>query len=234
MTERNYNYRDVDMLMAAKSVAAGLTTNLQELSMVRTTWNEAYATELKTRIDSAIENYLGLDKVKSQRDATNLLKSIEAPARRNLAFLKTQIEVDFGAQAPEILKSLGYKGQLRATDQEGLIEHLYAFKKGMADGLKTQIMDKGTNPVLIDSLIGYASELEQANLDQESLKMNTRQLSEEAVSAFNGIYTEVIGICKIASKFYASEPVKKQQFTFSQVVKKLGAANKKEEEPVEE
>ena len=89
-------------------------------------------------------------------------------------------------------------------------------------------------PALIDSIIGYADALQQANLAQEVLKGSSRELSVEAASAFNGIYTEVIGICKIASKVYYDDPAKKAQFTFSKVVARMGANNKKEEETVAE
>lgn len=134
--------------------------------------------------------------------------------------------------AVEILKTLGINKNLHNIDQEGLIEVLYSFKKGMTDQLKTEMTQKGTNPVLIDNIIGYATQLQQANLSQEGLKSSTREVSQEAVDTFNNVYTEVSGICKIASKVYHDDPVKKDQFTFSKVVKKMGTAPQKEEEPV--
>ena len=48
---------------------------------------------------------------------------------------------------------------------------------------------------------------------------------------WSGAYTEVSGIAKIASKLNKDDPVKKDQFTFSKVVKKMGTTSKKEEEP---
>jgi hypothetical protein len=97
---------------------------------------------------------------------------------------------------------------------------------------KTTITQKGTSPVLIDGIVAYATQLQQANLSQESLKSSTQEVSQEAVDTFNGIYSEVIGIGKIASKFYQNDRLKKDLFTFTKVVKKMGIAPKKEEEPV--
>lgn len=231
MSLRNYSYKDVVMLMAAKTIIQSMMINLNELSNVRTNWTEAYVTELIARIDMAIENYLGLDKKQPLRDATELLNQIKIPALRDLALVKTQIEVDFAKNADKILKSLGLDKNLHNINQEGLIELLYRFTKGMTESLKAEIVQKGTNPGLIEAVVGYAAQLQQANLDQESQKTSTKDVSQEAVDTFNSIYTEVIGIGKITAKIYKDVPLKKDLFTFSKVVKKMGAANKKAEEP---
>lgn len=235
MAERIYKVKDVDMLLASKTIVETLNQNLDELSVARSTWNQEYVDHLATKIDDAIENYLGMDKKKELRETTSNLASIQAPAQRDLSFIKTQIEVDFDKKAKEILKVLGFDKSLRAVqrgDQEALIELLYSFKKGLTDSLKTEITAKGTNPLLIDRIIDYADQLKQLNVSQESLKESTKVLSEEAVKAFNDIYNEVIGICKIAYNFYQYDPIKKEQFTFSKTVSNMNAA-KKMAEPVE-
>lgn len=231
MTVRNYSYKDVVMLMAAKTILQGLLDNLAELSLARSTWNVAYVSALIQKIDDAIETFLGLDKKQPLRDATTLLTSIQAPALRDLSFIKTQIEVDFSSEKTLILTKLGLNRNMHNISQESLIELLYSFKKGMDDTLKAQITAKGTNPALIDAVTEYARQLEQANLSQESLKSSTREVSQQALDAFNAIYDEVIGISKIASKFYKDDPLKKDQFTFKKVVKNMGGAVKKEETP---
>ncbi|OFX56853.1 MAG: hypothetical protein A2066_19155 [Bacteroidetes bacterium GWB2_41_8] len=232
MSLRIYTFKDVVMLMAAKTILQNMLANLSELSTVRTTWTEAYVTELILKADTAIENFLGLDKQQSLREATDLLNNIMTPALRDLGFVKTQIEVDFSKEAGEMLKTLGLNINIHSINQEGLIQLLYSFKKGMTPNLMTAMTQKGTNPVLIDGIIAYANQLQQANLSQESLKSMTQEVSKEAVDTFNGIYSEVIGIGKIASKFYQNDRLKKDQFTFTKVVKKMGIAPKKEEEPV--
>jgi hypothetical protein len=231
MSQRNYTYKDVVMLMAAKAVLQSMLANLGDLSAVRTNWTEAYVTALILKIDTAIEQFLGLDKKQGQRDATALLNQIVAPAMRDLAFIKTQIEVDFGSAAVEMLKSLGLNKNLHKLDQETLIEVLYAFKKGMTSQLENSITKKGTNPVLITNIIGYATQLQEANLSQEGMKSSSMNISQEALDAFNAIYDEVIGIGKIASKYYKDDKLKKDQFTFSKVVKKMGTAEKQAKEP---
>lgn len=226
---RNYNFKDVDMLLASKTIAETLKLNLSELSMIRSTWTGEFADQLSAKIDNAIENYLGLDKKKELRDTTAQLALIQNPAKRDLSFIKTLIEVDFGKEAKKIIKTLGFNKNLRSVqkgDQESLIELLYSFKKGLTESLRTQMIDKGTNAVLIDRIIAYADQLKQINVSQETLKETTKALSEEALKAFNQIYNEVIGICKIASNFYQFDPLKKEQFTFTKMIKNMNVAKK--------
>lgn len=230
---RTYSYKDSDMLMASKVIATSFTNQLADLSMVRSNWTPEYAQELHTKIDEAMENYLGLDKKKALRDATAALTAIQAPALRNLQFLRTQIEVDFGNDANEITKTLGYNKYMKAArygDQEALIQLLFAFNKGMTEKLKADIVAKGTNPLLIDTITGYATQLNEANLAQETQKASTKSVSETATTAFNEIYNEIIGICKIASAYYMHDELLKAQFTFSRVVANLNAGGKKVEE----
>ncbi len=236
MKIRNYNFKDVDMLLASQTISQSLADNLSDLSMARTNWTSEYVTALTTKIDDAIENYLGLDKKKELRDASSKLASLQNPAMRDLSFIKTQIDVDFPKESKEILKKLGFDKNLRSVqkgDQEALIQLLYAFKKGLTETLKTQITSKGTNPALIDRIVEYADRLKSAEVSQETLKETTKQISEEAVGAFNEIYDEVVGICKIASNFYQYETLKKEQFTFSNVVSNMNVSKKIAEEPVE-
>ncbi len=229
MAIRNYNFPDVDMLLASKTITQSLIANITALSMARTTWTPEYAAELSTRIDNSIDNYLGLDKKKELRNATARLNAIQGPAMRDLSFLKVQIEVDFNGESNEILKQLGFVKNLRHVqkgNQESLIQLLYTFKSNLTSELRTSIIEKGTNPILLDRVITYADDLKDANVSQETMKETSKALSEEAITVLNGIYTEIMGICKIAANYYHYEPLKKEQFTISKVVSNMGNATK--------
>ena len=231
---RTYNCKDVDMLLASKTIIESLRSNLSELSLVRSNWTEEYVKSTATKIDNTIETYLGLDTKKELRNASANLSAIQTPAIRDLSFLKKQLEVDFAAEKPklkEMIKNLGFEKNFRKvqnSDQEGLIELLYAFKKGMTEELKTEIVAKGTNPQLIDSIIGYADQMSQANVSQETKKETSKAVTQEARISFNQIYTEIIGVCKIASSFYQYDALKKELFTFGKVLSNMNAPRKVE------
>jgi hypothetical protein len=226
-TNRKFNFKDVDMLLASKTIVQSLTDNLADLSAVRSNWTEDYVNGLNAKIDDVIENYLGLDKKKELREATIRLSAIQSPARTDLSFFKTQLEVDYNgdiAKKDDILKELGFAKNLRATqlgNQESLIQLLYSFKRNMTDELKEEIVEKGISIALIDRITEYADQLKEAEVSQETLKESTKSISAEAVKVLNEIYEEIVGICKIASKFYKFDSLKKGQFTFTRIASNM-------------
>ena len=181
------------------------------------------------RISNAIDNYLGIDAKKDLRKATGDLLNKTGPAKRDLSFFKTQVDTDFRdepAKRKEFLNTLGFTKYLKAVqneNQEALIKLLYAFKTNMTDELKLEISSKGMNPVLIDNIMGYAPTVKIANVSQETFKGTTKEITKEVTDMFNGIYKEIIGICKTAADYYQFEPLKKALFTFSKVVKNMNA-----------
>lgn len=235
---RAYSYKDNVILIASIEIGKALLANIQELSMARNNRNEGYANNFINRVNNAMEQYLGLNKTEAQKKATEKVNEIHSSALKSVTFFKKQIEVDFDkAEAKQILDNLGIPSTLKALnngDQEGMIQLLFAFKKGMTNELKQEITSKGMNPALIDGIINYTNQLKDAEVNQELLKTTTKEVSNEAVFAFNEIYSEAIGICKIASTFYQDNPLKKELFTFSKIVAKMTLIKKKQDEQVEE
>lgn len=229
---RKYSYKDVDMLVASKTIAESFKIYIEELSLIRSNWTAEYASQLNIKIDNAIQNHLGLDTKKELRNATADLYKLQISAQRDLSFFKVQISEDFKnepATVAEMLKRLGFTDHLQAVqqkDQEALIQLLYTFKKNMDKGLMQKIVSKGTNPTLIDKIIAYADALRDANIKQEALKGTSKEDSQEVTDAFNTIYDEVITICKIASNYYRNDSIKKRQFTISKVVANMNLAHK--------
>lgn len=219
------------MLMASKTIAESFRANIGELSAIRTTWTAPYADELVGRIDAAISGSLGIDPKKQLREATASVVNILAPARRDVSFFKTQIDQDFKkepAKRNEILNSLGFAilPSVQKGNQEALLQLLSAYKTNMTAVVKQEIVAKGMNASLIDTITGYAEVLIQANTSQENLKGSTKNITSGVVDTFNLIYDEIMAICRIAANYYRFEPLKKEQFTFAKVISNLGGSRK--------
>jgi hypothetical protein len=237
---RKYSCTDVEMLMASRKIGESLTENLAQLALARIDWTPGYAQDLLKRIDLGLDK-LGVDAKKDLRAATATVNSIQGPAQKDLAFFKISVEEDFKNNTPkktEIMRTLGFTEHLRGVqkgNQESLIELLYTLKVNMTPELSAELTAKGMNPVLIDKLTGYAITLKNANVTQETFKSTTKEVTLDVVKTFEAIYDEIIGICKKASKLFSDQPVKKEQFTFSKVVKQLGVVpNKTKKAPLKE
>lgn len=229
---RNYSCKDVDMLLASKTIAESFRANISELSAISTVWTEEYALDLLARIDNAAGNFLGTNAKKDLRVATAALVGIQTPAIRDVSFFKVQVTAFFRkdpGRLSEILNSLGYARFMvgvQKGNQEALTQLLYAFKSNMTPALSTEIMAKGISGTLIDNIIGYSETFHLANEAQEAFKGSTKSITQELSNTFNSIYAEIMGICSIASTYYKYDSVKKQQFTFSKVLSSQGSTKK--------
>jgi hypothetical protein len=221
------------MLVTSNTIAESLLANITELSPIRASWTPKYAEGLKTNINNAVSECLGLDAKKVLRSATVEVNAIHEQAIRDLAFLKQQLEVDFAKDKTtlaEILKTLGFNQHLSKVQKgnhEALINLLKNFTTNMSANMRQSIIEKGTNPQLLDRIVGYAVTFTEAEFKQESFKGSTKELPVANVEKLNVIYEEVIGICKIASKYYLRNSIKKEQFTFSHVLGKISNRSKK-------
>jgi len=229
--QRNYNVKDVDMLVTASTIIESAIKNKAFLITKRTTWADPFFANLKTRIDNAVQNFLGVDSAKNLRQATAVVIGLQKNAITDLAEFKIQIVEDFKNDKPrrdEILNQLGftsYHKQAQKGDQEGLINLLFQYKTNMVAALKTEITAKGTAATLIDRIITYANTLKNADVTQETFKGTRKELTEASLKEFNEIYEAVISICKISTKFLKDKPALKDQFSFNKVAKVLNKTN---------
>ena len=220
---RNYKCKDVEMLITAATINDSAIKNKTFLQSKRANWADPFFEDFKDQIDQTIEDYLGLDSAKQLRDSTKIVLEIQANAMKDLAELKTQIDADFKSnpsQRTEILTTLGFNTYYTAVknkDQEALVNLLFQFKTNLNPTLNAEIVAKGIAQITIDNIIGYANTLKDANITQETYKGTRKEITDEAIRAFNLIYEQVISIAKISSNFYKNEKPKQELFSFAKV-----------------
>ena len=224
---RNYSIKDVDMLVTAATVTESAIANKVVLQQKRSTWADPFFDNLKLKINTATQTYLGVDSAKEMRGATQAVLAIQKNAGKDLALCKVQVEEDFKSdktRRTEILKQLGFTDFLKKVqndDQEALIQLLYQFKKNLTTALKDEIVNKGTAKETLDTIVTYADALIAANVTQEGNKASRKTITAAGINAFNEIHGEVMSICRIAAKFFNDDAALKDQFSFSKVAKAL-------------
>ena len=110
-TTRHYNTKDVDMLVSASTIIESAIANKTFLQSKRSTWADPFFDDLKTKINTAIQTYLGIDSAKDLRQSTQAILNIQTQALTDLAEAKVQITEDFKNNPPkqtEILTQLGF------------------------------------------------------------------------------------------------------------------------------
>lgn len=220
---RAYSGKDVDMLTACAAIIDSAILQKTVLVAKRANWADPFLPNLKTRIDNAFSDILGIDSAKDMRDATQVVSGIQTNGLRDLAEFKVQIIEDFKENKKRrdtILTTLGFTAHLKdaqSKDQEALIELLLKFKKNMTTALQTEITNAGTAVALITAIIGYADVLKNSNITQESLKGSRKTITATGVKELNAIYNAVISVAKISFKFFKDDKALQAQFSFNKV-----------------
>ena len=230
---RLYNCSDVVMFTTISALLENAKAHKTFLIGKRAIWADPFFADTETRIDTLLQTYLGIDSAKDLRNATQALKVIQANALKVLGDVKVQIEEDFiktKVRQKELLNTLGfatyYTEASSNKSQEALVNLLFQFKKNMTAAIKTEITAKGTAAAQIDEVISYADALNNANVTQETFKSNRPTITEEAVKAFNDIYTDVKSIAKIAARFFKDQAAIKDTFSFTKIATAQKAAIK--------
>lgn len=233
---RKYSYKDVDMLIAARTLCDNFENHKPDIVAVRPLWADPFIANFRNRINQAMTNYLGQDSSADLRTASQDVREKQATAMRDLSLFKIQLEVDF-ADEPErlawIMTHLGFTGHwedTRKKDQEGLIELLSMFYNNMDTALQTEIVNKGMDSGLIIDIMSYYMPLRDANVLQEALKNSTRELTDEAMDEFNGIFSLCMAIAKIGASVFRSNEVVKREFHFSRLVRSLNRPHRRTSE----
>lgn len=226
-TLRIYKGKDVEMLITIDTIIDAAIANLDFLTSKRSTWKDPYLPNLKQAIDQAVQEHLGQDNAKALRNATQEVLAIQTPALKDLAEVKVQIESDFNDNPTlkkEILNTLGFTpfySKTKTKDQEALISLLYQFKTNLTHDLKEQIVTKGTAEEQLDKITSYADDLKNKNVLQEGKKGSKKEITEEAIIAFNAVYNEAIAVAKISAKFFKDRPTIQEQFSYTKVKNNL-------------
>lgn len=226
---RNYKKKDIEMLTAIEVIIDNAIANKAFLQSKRSTWADPFFDNIKTQIQSTADTHLGRDAARNMRLASQTVYTIQATALTNLSELKIQIEQDYKQQPTdktEILTNLGfttYHKQSQNGDQEALVNQLFQYKTNLTPTLKTELIAKGIAETTLDAITAQAQSLKDANISQETFKGTRKEITNEVITAFNAIYDTVISIANISKNFYKTDPIKKQQFSFTKITANLNS-----------
>jgi len=236
---KKYSAKHVDMIIAASTIMEAAIENKALLQSKRSAWADPFFDKLKTRIDKAAQDILGIDNAKQLREATHAVAAIQKNALDDLSEAKVQIAEDFKktpARRDEILRQLGfsdYYGSARKANQEALIQLLFRFKDNLTEPMRLEIEAAGTDAAVLARIKTYVATLKKAEVSQENLKGKRKVVTAANAQKLNDIYEEAISICRIAARFLKDQPALKAQFSFRKIVKNLSSHPKagKTDEP---
>ena len=188
-------------------------------------WADPFFINLKKEIDDVTKTYLGADSVKDLRKATQTIEAMQATALSDLEEIKVQVERDFRQDKltrDELLNELGYTAFFKAAakkDQNALVQLLFRFQQGLTPDVQTQLTAKGIDAGTLTSLTGFADELNNTNVNQETFKSNRKVSTQAAVTALNNVYGKVMDVAVIAAKLFKGAAAARARFSYAQALK---------------
>lgn len=227
---RTFKYKTLPMLIASLTVADHFETEKEAFVNEMPGWADPFIDTFRAGIQLILETYFGIRSKESLQDQTQLVNELTQKAKYELDMVKTQIERGFRQEplAKETLLSrLGYDlywSQASNNNQEMMISLLLTFANHMDEALKSQLLEKQVNAVRVENILGYADQLNQANITQESLKGTSKLATNEAVAELNETYAQAMDICAIGKILFRHDPLKRELFVFSKLVRNQGAS----------
>ena len=223
---RNYNSKDVDMLVASNVVLENFKKHKATLVSRRKVWEDPFEDNLKQQIDEALE-VLGVNTRAPQTASTQELLALQEEALSDLATFRIIVEVDFQDQLDKLKQMMDLLGDNRfykdvtKANQESLVQLLTAFKNNMTEELKGELTQAGMEAALIDRISALRDPISEANIRQEALKSTQPNETAVNVETLNNIYKQVIGICKIAPRLLPDVPSAEADFSFRRILNRL-------------
>ncbi len=220
---RNYNYKDLHMLLACKSVVKSFSSNINELSVVKPEWTSDFIQNLGWRVDSAIEKSIDSNDDQQIQETYSTLCDMCVPVIRDVSYFKQVVEGDFKKDVKKkkkILKDLGFTDYLnnaQKRDQEALINLLKSMEQNFDSKLRTEFENNGVDSRLIDKVEQYTTDFKGIQLPKHIFKNIVKNPKELHIKEFNEIYDIFNEICKVASNYYRFESEKQDMFMFKKI-----------------
>lgn len=228
-TPRSYTASDADMLLVAATIVENGIAAKEFLVSKRPAWQDPFFPDLQKRVNKAFTDILGINAHAELNAATRRLNRLRAEILNNIAELKVQVKVDYTrGEAEALLNKLGIgrNNPGYRKRNEALLKAVQTLKTNLTPGLKGELEAKGIAPALTNSLIEQSDAFLQTEIQQETLKGGGRSITEAGITELNAVYTEVIGIAKIARNFFKGQPVEQAKFSFEKLIRTQSAGNK--------
>jgi hypothetical protein len=170
---------------------------------------------------------LGIDPKKDQREATAIVRAIQAEALPILStvHLRLNMAVKDATRRSELLTQLGFAAfgkKAQAKDQIALIELLSQFKTNLTAKVIAEITaSKDIKAEILDTLLGFADTFNKQNITQEIYKGTSKEITTEGVAALNATYKAVVtDFSKLVLDFYRKQKsAKKSLFSYAAIAK---------------
>ncbi len=223
--KRRFSDRDSVMIVAVGTIASAAEAHAEALQEADTTYTPEYFKELRDRIYRAANEVLGADNAAKLREASTLLNREHEQGLYELGLTKTLIENKYSTnpeRRDELLIRLGFNDFYNGAvddNQVAMVNLLARFDENLTADLQKELQEKGLSEKRIGLICGFAATYSKDNITQEGRKEERGTLTENDIKELNGIYAEIIGICRMGQRVFRGSRNVSDRFVYDRVVR---------------
>jgi hypothetical protein len=219
------------MLVSATAAAKNLAANNEAFGKDYSIWTEERVHNFMEEIDD-VSVLIGVKPATTLRDATKRVKRIGKNVIEDATVIIKQMKRGYRKEPEKLNERMQLFGfskcwaKAKRGGQAAQLDLVLTFTNNMNEKLKSELIEYGVAAHRIESMKSYASDLMDANVEQETLKGAAPVITSDMIKRLNEIYDTAIDICEAGKTVFSKDPARKALFSFNKLVAQQVAASK--------
>jgi hypothetical protein len=210
-------------ILTCRKIAQSFGENIYELSSIRHNWSPDYAANLKSRIDSIMNQYFTHESLTEHLEMHSQFYELMISALKDVSVFRAELKVDFKHDKDFLNKTfdtlgyVDYYSDAKNGDHFSLYKMMATFKRNMTTDLEQIILARGIDKNQLNRLVTYKDKLRELK-NCFDISHGKDQLGDELKVEINSIYSEIKDICRIVNAYYEFDPLQRDKFNFYKVM----------------
>ena len=231
---RNFSFKDIEFIVVCGFTLISFLRDILLFRKYSPKFTDVYGTALQAEIDAAKELVEPQSEMVEQKAITDRMHTTILALPEALNWIKGYIEMA-GKSMTISVKDFGInetKDAIKKMDIEGVIKGLHTVNTNIVK-FKPILTEQGLSEELATRLAGDAISIGNDRKRQYEILTNRKAILQENVGTLNVLHTKIMEIHKVGKiLFKGNDPVKLQEYTMTELLKKVRRASKPTEEPV--
>lgn len=230
--QRNYNCKDIEFLVIVGYTIMSFLRDILFFTKFSKKFTPVYGAELEADLVTAKDLVEPLSEMVEQKAITDRMHACMDGLSESLNWIKGYIDMAGSAMTISI-QDFGITDTRKAintSDIEGVLKGMHTINTNIVK-YKVQLVEQGLSEELEQSLIADAASIESDRLRQYTISTNRKTILQDNVEFLNELYTKISEIHRVGKiLFKGSDPVKLQEYTYADLVKKVRRVSKPDTE----
>ena len=225
---RNFSFKDIEFIVICGFILSSFLRDILLFRGFSPKFTDEYASKLQAEVDAAKELVEPQSEMVQQKAITEHMHACILALLDPLNWLKGYIEMA-GKSLTISVKDFGInqtRDAIRKMDIEGVIKGLHTVNGNIAK-FKTILSAQGLSEDLATRLVNDAISISNDRQSQYEIQANRKAIVQDNVETLNTLNAKIVEIQKVGKiLFKGTDPVKLQEYTLADLLKKVRRVNK--------